>query len=88
MICKAKHVEATASVDFVVANGAQRLAARISDEALCSCFAGFYGLKDPLVSAYLKNTCVIDNVAVRKARQGCAEPILLVAADFAEAMTA
>lgn len=85
---RAQHVEATATVDFVVTDGAQHLAACISDEALCSCFAGFYGLKDPLVGAYLQNARVIDSVAVRKARQGCAEPILLVVADFAEALAA
>ena len=84
---RAQHVEATATVDFVVTDGSRRLTARVSDEALCSCFAGFYGLKDPMVGAYLKNAPVIDNLVVRKARQGCAQPILLETADFVAAMS-
>ena len=86
MNCRPQHVDATRTVDFVVIDGERRVAARISDEALCDCFAGFYGLKDPLVSTYLKNARLIDNAALRKAYQGYAEPILLVAADFSGAV--
>ena len=88
MNARAQHVAATGTVDFVVMDGDQEYVACISDEALCSCFAGFYGLKDPLVGTYLKNARVIDSVAVRKARQGYAQPIQLVAADFAQAEAA
>lgn len=88
MIRRAHHVEATSTVEFVAVDGEQQFEARISDEALCTCFEGFYGLKDPLVGAYLKNARVIDNVVVRKARQGCAQPIVLGTADFVEAAIA
>ncbi|MEC5385265.1 hypothetical protein VVD49_05995 [Uliginosibacterium sp. H3] len=88
MSSRAQHVEATATVDFVAVDGEQQIAARISDEALCHCFAGFYGLEDPLVGAYLKNARVIDSVVVRKARQGYPQPIQLETADFAEAAAA
>jgi hypothetical protein len=88
MSSRAQHVTATRTVDFVAVDGDQEYVACISDDALCSCFAGFYGLEDPLVGAYLKNARVIDSVVIRKARQGYAQPIMLVAADFAEAHAA